>query len=93
MVIGYVGATGLATGPNLHYEVLRGRRQVDPMKVKLPPRRLLGKVEMARFEREKEKIHSLLAFQPKGVRSREATLAGPEVRKRVAPKSNEQKEA
>jgi murein DD-endopeptidase MepM/ murein hydrolase activator NlpD len=92
-VIGYVGATGLATGPNLHYEVLRGRRQVDPMKVKLPPRRLLGKVEMARFEREKEKIHSLLAFQPKGVRSRQAVLAGPEVRKRVAPKSNEQKEA
>lgn len=92
-VIGYVGATGLATGPNLHYEVLQGRRQVDPMKVKLPPRRLLGKVEMPRFEREKEKIRSLLAFQPRDELSRQAALTGPEVRDRLALKSNEQKEA
>jgi hypothetical protein len=63
------------------------------MKVKLPPRRLLGKVEMARFEREKEKIHSLLAFQPKGVRSRQAVLAGPAVHERVALKSNGQKKS
>ena len=29
-VIGYVGATGLATGPHLHYEVLKGGAQVEP---------------------------------------------------------------
>ncbi|MDT8341805.1 MAG: M23 family metallopeptidase, partial [Longimicrobiales bacterium] len=35
-VIGYVGATGLATGPHLHYEMIRGGRQVDPLSVDLP---------------------------------------------------------
>lgn len=92
-VIGYVGATGLVTGPNLHYEILQGSRQVNPMKVELPPRRLLERVEMARFEREKEKIRSLLAFQPTGARSRQAVLAGPAVHERVALKSNGQKKS
>jgi len=35
-VIGYVGSTGLATGPHLHYEMLRGGRQIDPLSVDLP---------------------------------------------------------
>jgi murein DD-endopeptidase MepM/ murein hydrolase activator NlpD len=35
-VIGYVGSTGLATGPHLHYEMLRGGRHIDPLSVDLP---------------------------------------------------------
>lgn len=35
-VIGYVGMTGLATGPHLHYEMLRGGRHMDPLSVDLP---------------------------------------------------------
>jgi murein DD-endopeptidase MepM/ murein hydrolase activator NlpD len=35
-VIGYVGQTGLATGPHLHYEMLQGGRFVDPLSVDLP---------------------------------------------------------
>lgn len=35
-VIGYVGMTGLANGPHLHYEMLRGGRQIDPLSVDLP---------------------------------------------------------
>jgi len=36
-IIGYVGMTGLAGGPHLHYEMLRGGRQMDPLSVDLPP--------------------------------------------------------
>lgn len=35
-VIGYVGMTGLATGPHLHYEMLRRGRHIDPLSVDLP---------------------------------------------------------
>ncbi len=34
--IGYVGMTGLATGPHLHYEMLRSGRHMDPLSVDLP---------------------------------------------------------
>lgn len=36
-VIGYVGMTGHATGPHLHYEVFRDGRRLDPMRVKGSP--------------------------------------------------------
>ena len=48
-IIGYVGASGLATGPHLHYEVLRDDEPVDPVEVSLPPRRVLAGEELSHF--------------------------------------------
>ncbi|MCH1542390.1 MAG: M23 family metallopeptidase [Alphaproteobacteria bacterium] len=40
-VIGYVGASGLATGPHLHYEVLRHKKPVNPRDINVPPQHAL----------------------------------------------------
>jgi murein DD-endopeptidase MepM/ murein hydrolase activator NlpD len=60
-VIGYVGTTGRSTGPHLHYEILNGGRQVNPMKVKMPSGRKLKGAELARFQETRSKIESELA--------------------------------
>lgn len=36
-VIGFVGATGYATGPHLHYAIKRGGRYINPLTLKFPP--------------------------------------------------------
>jgi len=48
-VIGYVGATGLATAPHLHYEFRVAGVHRDPLKVTLPKPEPLPRSEMARF--------------------------------------------
>ena len=47
--IGYVGSTGLATGPHLHYEFHVNGRHTDPLKVKFPNATPIGNSERIQF--------------------------------------------
>lgn len=51
--IGYVGSTGLATGPHLCYRFWKNGRQVDALKVELPPSEPIQKEFADSFERVK----------------------------------------
>lgn len=48
-VIGYVGSTGLSTGPHLHYEMYRGDQKIDPASVRFVTREKLQGRELANF--------------------------------------------
>jgi murein DD-endopeptidase MepM/ murein hydrolase activator NlpD len=49
-VIGYVGMTGLATGPHLHYEFRVNGQQHDPLRVALPDAKPIDSSVLAAFQ-------------------------------------------
>jgi murein DD-endopeptidase MepM/ murein hydrolase activator NlpD len=51
-VIGYVGSTGLSTGPHLHYEMYRGGRVINPLSVSFVTRAELSGTELIDFRRQ-----------------------------------------
>ena len=63
-VIGYLGQSGLATGPHLHYEVIVNGRFVDPMAIKLARTREFDGKLLAAFKHERDRIDGLLAQAP-----------------------------